>query len=58
MILEILVRWISLLTAFSHCLENKLNRIFIMHRLLILFACFCCFLILVPYMWASFCRLE
>lgn len=33
-ILEILVRWTTLLTAFSHCLENISSRTFIMHRLM------------------------
>lgn len=33
MILEILVHWMTLLTVFSHCLENTLSQIFIMHRL-------------------------
>ena len=33
MILEIHVRWITLLTAFSHYLESTLSQTFIMHRL-------------------------
>lgn len=33
MISEILVHWITLLTAFSHCLGSTLNQTFIMHRL-------------------------
>lgn len=39
MILEILVLWITLLTAFSHCLGSTLNQTFIMHRLV--FDCPC-----------------